>query len=350
MIYLLNLFFVPIYYILIKVFCPNKCRSGQLFIRIVGLHAILFRILADPYNYYDSENYAYAFDLIKGMSFQEAVLSINPYTEWGQAYVFLNWLLSRIYSSPSILFIFLGIVNVGVVLWFFEKYSYKYLNTVVIYLAYPMLYVMSFFVLRQHFSIALVFIALYYINKPKYFFAFSVLATLFHTSSIIIIPFYFWRRISLRNYLKPRFLIYSIIVLIVIKVGFSQLIGFVSRFDAYSDKETSSNITPLILLGGYMVVSYCGGLFKMNLIEKDKDMVSLISYGFLFGIFSYGLPGGGRLTLLFVYVLPVALSYFYKYYRQRSPLPTLYFLFVVLITIMQLYLGYEPSRYNYVTV
>ncbi len=51
MAYLYNLFLVPLYYLLIKTNSKNHICSSRLFYIVVGIHAFLFKALANPYNY-----------------------------------------------------------------------------------------------------------------------------------------------------------------------------------------------------------------------------------------------------------------------------------------------------------
>lgn len=88
MVFVINFVAVFIYYILIKQVMKNKDVSDKVFIWIATIHAILFRIITCPFQVDDAERYVDAYAYISEMTFNEAVLSLNYYTPWGQILFF----------------------------------------------------------------------------------------------------------------------------------------------------------------------------------------------------------------------------------------------------------------------
>lgn len=136
MVFVINFVAVFIYYILIKQVMKNKDVSDKVFIWIATIHAILFRIITCPFQVDDAERYVDAYAYISEMTFNEAVLSLNYYTPWGQI-LFFNWLLSVLSNLPIFLFISASIISVGGVMLYYKKTSYALLvtiNMIIIYL------------------------------------------------------------------------------------------------------------------------------------------------------------------------------------------------------------------------
>ena len=128
MFYLFNLLIIPLYYLVIRIITSNKHSANKFFFLVISFHAILFRALANPYNYQeDTFLYAEGFQSISDMTFSDAVLSVNFYTHWGPLYLALNWVLGRITTDPAILFVVVAFLTVGLILWFYYKTSYSFL-------------------------------------------------------------------------------------------------------------------------------------------------------------------------------------------------------------------------------
>lgn len=340
MLYILNLFSVIVYYAIIHFLPLRKTKKEYLFALIVTIHAILFRALADPYNYKDTANYARAFNYISGFSFREAALTVNDFTGWGQGYVVLNWVLSRFTYDPAILFIVLSILSVGLVMWFYSRTSDMLLLTVILYAIYPMLYLMGFAVIRQHLSIAFMLIALYYSNDLKKSIPLAVCSGFMHYAGFLFIPFYFWRRLELRKLNSLKLLFFIGTGMLVLRVSFGNFLTVladvgVSRYDGFGQESEGSNIIPVLLLGLLVSLFFHVGVFS-KCKEKDADIVKFVTYGLMISLFCIGLSGGGRLTLPFIYVIPVAIALPFKYARKNFNINILITLFIILLFLRQL--------------
>ena len=356
MFYLFNLLIIPLYYLVIRIISSSKHSANKLFFIAVSIHAILFRALANPYNYQeDTVLYAEGFRAISEMSFSEAVLSLNYYTHWGPLYLALNWVLSLFSSDPTILFVVVSVLTVGMTLWFYYKTSYSLLVSVLLYLMYPMMYIMSFGVLRQHLSIAIVLIALY-----KWNYSFNklllviIIASLVHPSALILIPFLFVRNLNFQKINIAALLFYTIIGFIILRFLIILALPYFSKYqEIYNEGNASNNIVPVVLIGSMVIMYYLSGA-RLNISsDTDKSLFRFLIYGLIVSLFSIGVPGAGRLSLVFVYVLPTAISHITRYRKRKmAQISNLYLMGFFLLTFLMIYLasigdGYY-SKYSFI--
>lgn len=342
MTYVLNLLLVAIYYDIIHFSSIKKTKKENVFAIVVSLHAILFRALAYPYNYKDTENYANAYIYISRFSFREAAFDINEYTGWGQGYVVLNWLLSRLTLDPAIIFIVTAVLCVGLVMWFYCHLSNVILLTVMLYAFYPMLYLMGFAVIRQHLSIAFMLIALYYSHNLSKSIPLAVISVFLHYAGIIFLPYYLWRRFELKN---RNFLILIClfgICILGLRIYFGSLLSIlsdsgVSRYDSFGQESDNSNVIPVIIIGAIFLLFIKGNIF-FKCEGKDLEITKFMTYGLMISIFCIGLSGGGRLTLPFIYVVPVAITLPFKYARNYRISNIVVTIFIFTLFLRQLIL------------
>lgn len=342
MTYLINLLFVPIYYIFIKALAGSKKKTRRPFFIVVTIHAVLFRALANPFNYVDTENYAENFLQISDLSFNDAVLSINIHSSWGQGYVALNWLIGQFTTEPLCLFMVLAIMSVGGVIWFYYKTTYTPLNTMLFYLLYPMMYLMGFGVIRQHLSIMFLLIALYYIDKLKYSIPLAILGVLFHTSSLVFFPFFFIYRINLLEINVKKLSLFVIIGIILISSGIMYILNLSERYLAVFEKTgNETNLVPVVIIGSMIFMLFWTKAIHRISERHDKQIVNLLIYGLVIALFSTSVPSAGRLTLLFIYIIPVVLSMLYNYGNHNMlPFVNLYSFMLYMLTILMISMSY----------
>ena len=348
MTYLLNLIIIPFYYIILSRVITNKEKRYNSFFLIFGIHAVLFRVLANPLNYVDTDGYADAFEIISEMSLSEALTS--QYVLWGVGYIFVNWFISRFSSDPLILFSFISIVSVSGVIWFYKKTSHSAIATALIYVIYPMLYLMGFGVLRQHLSIVFVLLSLYYVDKIKISIPLAVIAILLHTSSLVFIPFFLWKyfKIEKRNF----FIVFSIMIFgfIFFRLSMYFLLSFFPRAQQTGfGEEGNNNLLPIIILGTTVFLFYYSKTAIRLKEECEKNIFSFIIYGLMISLFGFGLLGAGRLSLMFIYVFPVAITYLKTYSNNKR----IYYSFFISILFLMFYIitsSYDPIDYDYITI
>lgn len=348
MFYLINFLFIYVYYTFISLLDKSKSHKKKyIFFIMVCLHAVLFRALANPFNYVDTNLYASGFDMIKIMSFNEAILSINIYTTWGLGYVFINWLIGQFCDNFQVLYAIISFLSVTPIIYFYYKTSYKFLFSITFYLIYPMLYIMGFGVLRQHLSIAFIMLAILNMDNYKRSIPLIFISVLCHTSSLVIVPFFFMRKFNISKYNPIKLLGF---VILGVTVSRLILISFVYNMRYYGDVakgESENNIVPTLLIGSLILVLYITGCLKKEMCNQDRYILNFLFYGFAIALFSMGQAGGGRLTLAFIYVLPVGISFLFKYLKNHS-IPIIYTLMVfILIGILYYMSGFDYYKYSF---
>jgi len=314
MVYFINYLIIPLYYAIIKIAVSDKNKVRKLFFFVILLHAVLFRALANPFNYVDTERYAVAFENISDMTFKEAVLSPNIYSEWGLGYVGLNWIISRLTSDYAYLFVILAILSVGGVMLYYYKTTTTPLTTVMLYLLYPMMYIMGFGVLRQHLAVVFILWGLYYMDNLKFSIPLAIMGILCHTSALVVVPFYLMRNINLQHFTLTKLISISAIGFYAITLSIAYVLSFISRYDTVLTNEGSQrNIVPVFMLGSLLFMFFFSGITNRVKDVKDGNIVRFLIYGFIIAIIGMTIPRGGRLTLYFIYVIPVAVSLLFKY-------------------------------------
>lgn len=319
MAFLINFLFVPVYYYILNSIISNKKRARLFFFSLVSFHAILFRALANPYVYDDSFRYAYAFEQICGLNLKDIVLSVNAYTEWGIGYLVINWIITQFTHNAQYLFIVVAILTVGGTIRYYYKSTYTPLLTILLYLSYPMMYTMSFGVIRQHLSIMFALWALFYLDKLKYSIPLILFGILCHTSTLVFLPFYFISHFNLKKINSFKLFCFSALGFLATTILTGYLLKFFLRYEDIMDKESSqTNIVPVFMIGITIFILYIGDVFRKIKEKRDENVVRFILYGFVIALFGLTVPAAGRLSLCFIYVMPVALSFVYKYNSSRT--------------------------------
>lgn len=345
MVYFLNFLAVIVYYVIIKI-CKKR-NNKKLFFIILSIHAILFRVLSNPYNYVDTLVYANAFENIATSSLKDTLSSTATYIDWGIGYVLLNWIIGQFSHNPQVMFAIMAVIGILPVMFFYYKNSYTSLLPVVIYLIYPMFYYMGFGVLRQHIAIGFVMLALYYFDNKKLSIGWALLALSFHTSSCVFFPFYVWRHLNRegRNVWKSILLI--IVVVITLKLLMSTILLSMDRYRHYYGVDTTeNNIVPVAFLGSYLLVVWYTKVHRKLNSTFDTNLLNFIQYGFALAIVGIGTYGMGRMTLCFMYALPPAITLLNKYNR-KEPLVALYKTVVLALVVYILIGTYNKQPYAY---
>ena len=345
MVYFLNFLAVIVYYVIIKI-CKKR-NNKKLFFIILSIHAILFRVLSNPYNYVDTLVYANAFENIATSSLKDTLSSTATYIDWGIGYVLLNWIIGQFSHNPQVMFAIMAVIDILPVMFFYYKNSYNSLLPVVIYLIYPMFYYMGFGVLRQHIAIGFVMLALYYFDNKKLSIGWALLALSFHTSSCVFFPFYVWRRLNRegRNVWKSILLI--IVVVVMLKFLMGKILLSMDRYQHYYGVATTeNNVVPVAFLGSYLLVVWYTKVHRKLNSTLDTNLLNFIQYGFALAIVGIGTYGMGRMTLCFMYALPPAITLLNKYNRNK-PLVALYKIVVLALVVYILIGTYNNHPYAY---
>lgn len=315
MAYLINLFFVIIYYFIISDLYRNNIEKRNMcFAIIVGIHAILFRALANPFNYVDTELYDEGFRSISQMTFGEAILQVNFYTEWGTGYVLFNWIISRFTTDSKYLFMLASALSIIPVIWFYFKTSKNLLPTVLIFLLYPMMYLMGFGVIRQHMSVAYILLALYYVDRLKISLPLALLGFSLHTSGIVFFPFYLLKKIDFSKIKVGKLALYIIIILSICRLSMNYALAYMPKYEKIVGADRfDNNVVPAVWMGTLLLLAISSRINRRLSTSLEKDIFSFFIYGTAIAIFCIGLPGMGRFTICFLYIVPTFTSFFYSY-------------------------------------
>ena len=309
MAYFINFCLVIAYYIVFRLYVPQHYR--KIFAVTVCIHAVLFRALADPFNFVDTSQYVPAFKVISSFSFRQILTGKLAYIDWGYGFVLLNWLVGLFTRSPYILYSFFAVLGITPVVWYYYKTSHALFFTILMFLAYPMLYRMGFGVIRQHLSIAYLLPALYYIEKPKKSVCFALIATSLHTSSVLFFLYYAWRYLYARINSRQMKILFMTGAAILLRIMFSAVASAFARYSSYATAEGSNNFSPALLIGLFVLFVFIN--YHYLVLEKaDNETVTFLCFGFSMAVGSIGLPLG-RFTLMFMYVLCSAFTIFMKY-------------------------------------
>lgn len=312
MIYVINLLFLVLYGIIVKLLFPKL--HNRIFLFISTIHVSLFHALRDPYVYPDNDIYASNYINISKVDLHSLI--IETYMGWEPGYVLYNFMLSKISENPEYLFISSSLFMVIGYMIIIRKYSFMPFVSVMIYLLYPLMFCQSLFVLRQHIATIIMLYAIYSIVSTKKFFLISLIAFCFHYSALVVFPFYFIYRKNIINLNPRKIFIYILIFFAFVRFLF---VTVVNLFPRYSDYETpEGNMIPFTLLASLLFMSYMLNIYKLVKFEYEKITLSFLFYGTIIVFLMLGVPGGGRLSNYFIYIMPIAYPLLFKYNKSSK--------------------------------
>lgn len=338
MTYLINLLLVPLYYLILRMM-TTKRKADELFIWIVMAHAILFRAMANPYNYVDTHNYANTFHVISNWSLKQTVINTNVFSELGRGFLFYNWMISRVSTDTKVLYIITSILSVAGAMLYYKKTAYTILAPVLFYLVYPMLYLMGFGVIRQHLAIPLLLFALYYMEeKQKISLALAIGAILLHTASIVFIPFYLLYKM-VRRWSFVEVGAFFLTFFIVARFFITMVLSYLPRYGMYLHAKSSNNTLPVLIIGFTLFLLYEAKVFDRVKRGRDHVLLMFMLYGFALSLFCVGLSFGGRLSLPAIYVLPTTISFLYQYGGKQKDVYHLGVVYMFSIAIVNIFIN-----------
>lgn len=177
-------------------------------------------------------------------------------------YRYFYKLLNSIVKIFTDQFFWFTLVIAIITLTILFKQTYKYLMYPffgMIFYLYKTFFFTNFVVLRQSIAMMIFFIAIKYIIDRKFYkyVLIMLIATLFHTSAILLLPMYFINRINLAKFNPAKLVIISFIA------------GFVSKYIL----EALLFITKLLHVGPTIIgkvqgmVTHTGSMFNPHMIE-----------------------------------------------------------------------------------
>lgn len=343
MIYLYNLIAVIVLYLFLlgNKRCEYYPKRNKIFWTMVSIHAIFFRALANPENFTDTINYNIAFDRVLNVDFASFFLSFNPVLwGWGYGFQLVQWAITLFTQDPQYQFFVFSLLTLVPIFWFYKKFSHDPLFTVIFFLAYPSMYYMSIGVMRQHLSIAFCLLALLYFEKKTVSYLLSFVAVLFHPSSLIFIPFYFWNKMDVSKVNTWKLVAMLSACIIMFKAIIAVVVSYIPRYE-YATEEGSSNILPVALLGSFVFIAIKYRISKKTQDNIEKAIINACFYGLFVALVAVGQSGMGRLPLLFLYLLPVAITFL----RYKGIGSLIYRSYTISIYILIIYLISKDTKW-----
>jgi len=215
----------------------------------------------------DYKNYTSLFNLYNKYSFSE-LLNSGFKNEIG--YIYLNKVLGLFTDDAIYFFAIMTFVTLFGFFHHFKKYSVNIWLSVLMFVTAGSYYA-SFNITRHIFAVAIVFVGSKYLYERKFFkwVLVIILATLFHKTAIIMIPFYFILnfRIKLKNWVLIA--IFSVIVILF----FDNIVNIAQQYfyEQYSDDSYGmwgQAITNVVLPVAFLIFS----LLNINKLDPKNTV------------------------------------------------------------------------------
>lgn len=184
-------------------------------------------------------------------------------------FVLMNWLVGIFSDNAIWIFLFSAIVTIFLYFREIRKYSTNIFLSVLLFVTIGEYYT-SFNIMRQIMTAAIIFAGstFLYEKKMKKYFMVVIFASFFHTTALIMIPFYFILNINF-NYRK---LLTILFFLLVLSINIGPALAFFQQY-VYSHYESSS-----YGMSGYGFKNilvpfaiFCFTIFGYSMILDEKD-------------------------------------------------------------------------------
>lgn len=272
------------------------------------------------------------FETINLYSFKETWLDFEI------GYYYLNRIIASFTGNFQFVLLLTSIITIYLINKTLKDYSSSYILSIFLFIT-LYLYFKSFNNIRQYLAIAITFYSLRYIIERKFwkYFFVVVSASLFHISSLILLPFYWVSRFNFSKITYLFFIIISIVLSLLannIILSISILFPKFSYYINYSQDGASVNSVILIL--SFIILFIV--LFKDKIIKNNENAliyINMVVFALFFNILVYGNFIFNRIaeyfyiyTLLivpdcikvlnkylkivfYIYFIPLLISYFY---------------------------------------
>lgn len=260
-------------------------------------------------------------------------------------YYLLNEFVRLITDDYQYIFILAAFVTQYLINKTLKDYSLSYSLSIFLYIT-LFFYYHSFNILRQYIAISLVFFSIkYIINKDLWkFLCIVLIASLFHRTALIMLPFYWISRWNISN------LMYIILTLIAIifSIATDKIVHLISlvipKFTFYVNySQEGASVNSIILIISIVIIFSL--IYRKRLILKDKSTtiyINLVYFALFFNILVKGnfvFSRIGEYFYIFILLLiPVCIKILNKYIRV--------ILYLLIIPIMFLYHNYLMSSNN----
>jgi transmembrane protein EpsG len=235
-------------------------------------------------------------------------------------YLLLNKASEYIFNGPQGVFLFSSIITIGFLYAALHDHEDKIAFPLALFLYFTKIYPFSLNVMRQSIAISIILYSYKYIVSKNFkkFLLFVIIAALFHTSAIVVIPFYFisGEKRKKRLFLKVMSALSCIFVVINVDVILEKFakINVVSKYSVYADTVNNNHISISSLLS-QIIILVLVGIFWKKLIKKDQRVelyIWLYIFGFILALAETKIQYAGRIGMYFnilaIILIPYLLS------------------------------------------
>ncbi len=280
----------------ISVFFSNKKSKNKICLVLFFLIFFVFAAFRSVNVGNDTVEYKRVFDSISfSPSLNEAVNS----TRYEAGYVTYNYLLSKITNNFQAVLIINSAIYIAASLWFINKYSKNTNKTILLFFTFG-LYYLIMNIERQCIAISIFLFAIPFLENKKYikYSALILLATLFHSISIILLALIIIPKIDLsksKNIIKWG--IIGVIILALSNFTLQWIISLFPYFQHYFNNSIYAKggtriasvimcLIRIIMIGIIIIINK--GKFKNIKSEKELVLNKLLYLDFIISIASIG--------------------------------------------------------------
>lgn len=273
----------------------------------------------------------------------------KQYAEYG--FYFLSVILKSIIDNTNFYFLTISILTFSFLIPSLLKMSIYPIMGLIVYFSRFML-IRDMNQIRQALAIVIIIFALKYLgkNKNKIFIWLLLLATCFHYSSIIILPFIFLYKINLTTKKAALLFILSCAISIILGETIKLVLTATDNIVllTYANTENLGLTNPVIIFqtGLFFLFSYYGKLLN-NIQPYYETIRNAYFYSLILLVLTSGLGEiGGRLATIFatceIFIIPALVKIIKPYY--------LGYIVFILLSIFLFYMNFnklDPYFWNY---
>lgn len=295
----------------------------------------------------DTSTYLKALEHYKNLPFDQILKAeiIWPFDfEWGY---FMLTKLAAAFSLSKTNFLFLIALIIYIPLFMFIcKYSENSYISILIYFGLG-LFSYSLGIFRQMIAISITFYSIEYIKKNNFvkFIITIFIASLFHRTAFIMIPFYFISKLNLRNIYVIAFftqipcLIYGRTILVF-------LFNLFGKYTSYLGSEhdvIGGSYTMLII---FNIILFASNIYlRKNITSKEEKVwfssvpvcINLQALSYSFGIFGRIIP---YFSIYMIILIPLLIS---KFFKGKNLIISSIIISLILFGII--YLGFNGNHF-----
>lgn len=249
---------------------------------------ILFRVGVIILVFYCGLRYPFAFSDLEGYEeyFKYEQFYLTDLDTVNLGYKYLNRVVYWVSTSFQVLCFVIGAIIIGCHVFFIRKYSTNIVLSLFLFVLIP--YFFSFCALRQYLAIGFSLFAFHYCIKRNiyYYSLFSIIAFLFHTSSLVFMPVYFIYSIPISKKSKICFFLGAIICMFCFHFLANIFVGSLAYYSDYLQTgEDSSVVRTLMKI--YIALVFLM-IMKGKAFEKNINFLLLICFVFQIVIYIGG--------------------------------------------------------------